>query len=588
MRSPRSVPLSALASLVMLGLACSTAERIEPPAAKAPAATAPDVETASAPAEPAAPVKKAPPPQPKPELTGPAAEVTVAGVFSDNMVLQRGTPVPVWGWTEPGALVTVSFDGKVAKALAGDDGRWTATLPAGPARAEPSDMTVASANTITITNVVVGEVWVCSGQSNMAWTVARLVNSKDPNDPVAAEIAASKQPLFRQYQVPNNLAPDGPAKDVKGKWVESTPETVPNFTAVGYFFGKRLRAELGVPVGLIKTAWGGTPAEAWTRIAALKAEPRAAPYIEAWDKRTSAWDPDGAAERHEKQLAAWQKAAAKAKEQRKRPRRKPRAPASPKRSPHHPSTLNNGMIAPIVPYAMSGAIWYQGESNAGRAHAYQKIFSNMISDWRRQWGRGEFPFGFVQLANFRKAQPEPAEDAWAELREAQTMALKLPATGQAVIIDIGEAGNIHPRNKQDVGGRLALWALGTVYGRDIVYSGPVFRSMEARGATVRVTFDHAGAGLMAGKKEGLAPTVPTPGEKLKWFQIAGEDRKWSWAEARIVGKNAVDVTSPSVAAPVAVRYAWSTNPEGCNLYNRAGLPASPFRTDDWPGITVGK
>jgi sialate O-acetylesterase len=566
-------------SLVAFGLSCSTAEQAPAPV---PTPKAPDAIAAPA------PVKKTPPPKPEPELKGPAAEVTVAGIFSDGMVLQRGTPVPVWGWTEPGALVTVSFAGKTAKALAGAGGRWTATLPAGPARAKPSEMTVSSANTIKITNVVVGEVWVCSGQSNMAWTVSRMVNSKDPNDPVAAEIAAARGPLFRQYQVPNNLSPDAPAKDVKGAWVESTPETVPNFTAVGYFFGKRLRAELDVPVGLIKTAWGGTPAEAWTRREALEGEPRAAPYLELWKKRAEAWNPEAAAKRYERQLATWKQAVAKSKEKKRRLPRKPRAPNSPKKSPHYPSTLNNGMIAPLVPYAMSGAIWYQGESNAGRAHAYQKIFSNMISDWRAQWGRGDFPFGFVQLANFRKASPEPAEDAWAELREAQAMALRLPATGQAVIIDIGEAGNIHPRNKQDVGTRLALWALATVYDRDIVYSGPVFRAMEVRGAAVRVTFDHAGAGLMMGKKEGRAPTVPTPDAKLKWFQIAGEDKKWSWAEAKIAGKNAVDVTAPSVAAPVAVRYAWSTNPEGCNLYNRTGLPASPFRTDDWPGITVGK
>ncbi|MHC5058494.1 MAG: sialate O-acetylesterase [Planctomycetota bacterium] len=576
MRSLRNVPLSALAMLATLGVSCVTADLVETSGAM--------VAVHGAPAETPPP----PRPEPEPELKGAAAEATVAGIFSDNMVLQRGTPVPVWGWTEPGALVTVTFDGKTAKALAGDDGRWTATLPAGPARPEPSDMTVSSANTITVANVVVGEVWVCSGQSNMVMTVGRMVNPKNPDDPVPAEIAAAKHPLIRQYQVPNNLAPDGPAKDVKGKWVESTPETVPSFTAVGYFFGKRLRAELGVPVGLIKTAWGGTPAEAWTRREALEGEPRAAPYLEAWEKKVATWDPDAAAKRHEKQFASWKDAAAKAKERKKRPPRKPRAPASPKRSPHHPSTLNNGMIAPVVPYAFRGAIWYQGESNNGRAHAYQKIFSNMIVDWRAQWGRGDFPFGFVQLANFRTPKPEPAEDTWAELREAQTMALRLPATGQAVIIDVGEAPDIHPKNKRDVGWRLALWALATVYGRDIVYSGPVYRAMEVRGASARVTFDHVGAGLMVGRKDGYAPTVETPAEKLKWFQIAGEDRKWAWADAKIVGKDSVEVTSPSVAAPVAVRYAWSINPEGCNLYNREGLPASPFRTDTWPGITEGK
>jgi sialate O-acetylesterase len=344
------------------------------------------------------------------------------------------------------------------------------------------------------------------------------------------------------------------------------------FSAVGYFFGRDLHKELGVPVGLINTSWGGTPAESWTTRPTLEEDPEFVPIVERWNQARENYPEQK--KKHEEALAKWKEEVQKAKAEGKQPPRQPSPPLF-ERKQYEPASLYNGMIAPLIPYAIKGAIWYQGESNAGRAYQYRSLFSAMIRDWRREWGQGAFPFLFVQLANFMAREPEPADSAWAELREAQSVALRLPKAGQAVIIDIGEADNIHPKNKQDVGYRLALNALAIAYGRDIVYSGPTFKSMELEGDRIRLHFDHIGGGLEA---KGGGP--------LKGFAIAGEDGKFVWADAAIEG-DAVVVRSAQVAHPVAVRYAWANNPE-CNLYNKEGLPASPFRTDTWPGVTEGK
>ncbi len=387
-------------------------------------------------------------------------------------------------------------------------------------------------------------------------------------------------PLIRQVLIHSTLAPDQPVDDVKGTWTVCSPTTVKGFTAVGFFFARKLQPTIGVPVGLIKSAWGGTPAEAWSSREALEAEPRAQAYLADWNHKVQTWDPEQAKARDGEAMAKWREAAEKAKAADEKPPRQPRPTRPPTAAPHYPSTLYNGMIAPLVPYAIKGAIWYQGEANAGRAWTYQTIFANMIADWRKQWG-ADFPFGVVQLANFRNPRPDPADDAWAELREAQAMATRLPNVGLACIIDVGAANDIHPKDKITVGERLALWALATVYGEQVVYSGPVFKSLRIDGNRAIVSFDHVGAGLTAGEMKPFGEFKTTPDAPLAWFQIAGANQAWVKADATLNGDTVI-VSSEQVPAPVAVRYAWSTNPVGCNLYNREGLPAVPFRTDDWP------
>jgi sialate O-acetylesterase len=327
-----------------------------------------------------------------------------------------------------------------------------------------------------------------------------------------------------------------------------------------------------VPIGLIHTSWGGTPAEAWTNREVLEAEADFEPILTRHAERLA--DFPRAKEEHAKKLEDWKLAAEKAKAEETKPPRRPRAPLGPD-DPHSPAGLYNGMISPLIPYGIAGAIWYQGESNAGRAYQYRKLFPAMIKNWRKDWKQGNFPFLFVQLANFMATKPEPGESAWAELREAQTMTLSLPNTGMATIIDIGEAKDIHPKNKQDVGKRLALWALARTYKKDVVPSGPIYRSMIVDDGEAMLNFDHVGGGLVA-----------RGGEALKGFAIAGADRKFVWADAKIMG-NTIVVRSDDVPELVAVRYAWADNPV-CNLYNKEDLPAGPFRTDSWPGVTVDK
>ena len=493
------------------------------------------------------------------------ADVRLARIFSDHAVLQQRKPVPVWGTAEPGEKVTVEFRGQKVSTVTGDDGEWRVTLKPMPAGGS-FQMTVRGNNTIVLDDVLVGEVWTCSGQSNMEWPVAVSNNAEQ-------EIAQANYPQIRLFMVPKAVS-DRPLKDLNGgAWQPCTPETVRNFSAVGYFFARELHRTLRVPVGMIQSAWGGTPAESWTSKPTLMANPSLRYLLENW-RRAEANYPL-ALENYQKQLAEWEKAAAQARAEGKPEPKKPDPPQNPRTNPWKPSGLFNAMIAPIVPYALQGAIWYQGESNAGRAYEYRTLFPAMIQDWREAWAQGDFPFLFVQLANFMAVKPEPGESTWAELREAQTMTLALPKTGMAVAIDIGDADDIHPRNKQDVGKRLALNALAIAYGKKVVYSGPLYERMKREGNAIRLHFKHVNGGL----------TTPN-GEPLRGFAIAGADRKFVWADARIEG-NTVVASSPQVPEPVAVRYAWADNPK-CNLYNRAGLPASPFRTDDWPGVTQGR
>ena len=477
-----------------------------------------------------------------------SAEVRLPAIISNNMVLQpmeQGTPL--WGWADPGEQVTIRLLDQQVTATANDDGRWSARVSIPQDHAEPFEITFSASNTLTVSNVLAGEVWVCSGQSNMQWAVGQSNDAE-------AEIAAADFPHIRLFYVPNVTARE-PAQDVKGRWAICSPQTVKGFSAVGYFFGREIHQKLDRPVGLIKSSWGGTVAEAWTRVERIESDPALASILERQQKQLEAY-PRLKAE-YDAKMAEWE-AAGKPRGQ------QPRAPFGPN-SANVVGNLWNGMIAPIIPYGIRGVIWYQGESNAGRATEYETLFPAMIADWRNQWDQGEFPFLFVQLANFLKKDDQPRDDIWPNLRNAQTKTLALNNTAMAVAIDVGEANDIHPRDKQSVGHRLALAALAVAYGRDVAYQGPMFKSMQIDGDRIRIEFDHVSDGLVI------------KGDKLTGFAIAGEDRKFVWAEAQLDG-NTVIVHSPDIAQPRHVRYGWANNPDAV-LYNAAGLPAVPFATD---------
>lgn len=493
------------------------------------------------------------------------AKVSLPAVFDNDMVLQQGMAVPVWGWADPGEQVTVAMQGQKVTTTADATGNWLVRLA--PLKVVSSDeLVVTGTNTVTFKRVAVGEVWVASGQSNMQWPLNMVKNA-------AAELRAATDTDVREFAVKRTVALQ-PQQDCEGVWEPSNPKDAGMFSAVGYFFARQLHKDLGVPVGIIHTSWGGTPAESWTSRPVLEANADFRYMLTKWDNMMQGYAKGVLAMVQEQ--AKWQAAAeqALAAGQPLPMPPTPTPPEDPRKNPWLPAGLYNAMIEPVIPYAIRGAIWYQGESNAGRAYEYRTLFPAMIEDWRQAWGQGDFPFLFVQLANFMQTRPEPAESAWAELREAQLMTLGLRNTGMATIIDIGDANDIHPRNKQEVGRRLALWAEATTYGKKLEFSGPLYRAMAVEGDAIRLSFYHTIGGLKA------------KGGKLTGFAIAGEDRSFVWADARIDG-NTVVVKSPQVARPVAVRYAWADNPI-CNLYNGAGLPASPFRTDDWPGLTAPK
>jgi len=501
------------------------------------------------------------------------ADVTLPALFADHMVLQQKALVPLWGRADAEERVTVSLtdrSGKVVQAVStitDRKGAWRVTLK--PIEAGgPYGLTVRGKNTVTREDILIGEVWVCSGQSNMQWPVSRSSNAE-------REIAASDHPRIRLFTVTRRVSIEEQS-DVKGKWEVCTPSAVPGFSAVGFYFGRELLRHLDVPIGLIHSSWGGTPAEAWTRRAALERHEIARPILERYDRAVAGY-PE-ALKRYEARVKAWKVKAAAARAEGKRPPWRPGKPYGPGH-PHSPSGLWGGMIAPLTPFAIRGVIWYQGEANASRAYQYRTLFPVMIKDWRDAWGQGDFPFLFVQLANFEPAKNRPAHATWPELREAQAVALSLPGTGMALAIDIGNPRDIHPRNKQEVGRRLALQACAVAYGEQLVSSGPVFERAKRKDTEVVVWFKNTGGGLMA------------RGEKLEGFEIAGRDRKYHPAVARLSRgpalRQVVVLSSPRVPEPLHVRYAWADNPR-CNLYNQEGLPAAPFRTDDWPGVTVDR
>ncbi|MBN1942700.1 MAG: 9-O-acetylesterase [Phycisphaerae bacterium] len=634
-----------------------------------------------------------------------AAELKLPAILSDDMVLQRDMPIPIWGWADAGQDVTVTFAGQSASATADKDGKWMVRLPAQKASDQPQTMTIQAGETSrTLGNILIGEVWLASGQSNMEWPVGA-------SDNALKEIESADHPTLRLFTVAKD-ASFQPKQDVTGAWVKCTPKTVPGFSAVAYFFGRELLNDLKVPVGLINSSWSGTPIEAWSSQATFAAAGREKElqrieqlsnlahrnfpqamrkYLEdltQWEKASNCNDyhndgfdlgwadphnaPDqwkdaadhlqfqeigavwfrrtvdipsdwvgqelvlelGAIDDYDttyvngleigrtgkdvlnywthprvyhvpkhctasgKNVIAvrvfnnhlagefsgsgklrparqggepisleggWQYRVERTQNVRKTGKAKPLPPVA-FLHPNLPCVLYNGMIHPLIPYALRGAIWYQGEANAGDAAQYRAMFPAMIQTWRDAWGQKEFAFGFVQLANFMKRELAPSDPGWAQLREAQTMTLSVPNTGMAVAIDIGDENDIHPRNKQDVGKRLALWARAKVYGQDIPYSGPMYKDMKVEGNKIRLSFDHVNGGL-----------VSRDNKPLEGFAVAGEDGKFVWAEAKIDGETVL-VWSDKVSEPRAVRYAWANNP-ACNLYNKAGLPACPFRTE---------
>jgi hypothetical protein len=482
------------------------------------------------------------------------ADVRLPSLFSEHAVLQQGVAVPVWGWADPGEDVTVSVAGQTKAVKADADGEWRVTLDA-LKPGQTLTLTVKGKNTLTVQDVLVGEVWLGSGQSNMAMTVNRC---KD----FAQEQAAAHFPQIRMFTV-DRVVGKTPQKACKGQWVVCASNTVGAFSATAYFFGRDLHQKLSVPVGLINSSWGGTPVEAWTSADALAAVPAFKPVTDLWVARTATpWDEAKAMAGFEKQLAAWKETVKKAKAAGKGAPRAPKKPVDPRLDSHHPANLFNGMIAPLIPYAIKGAVWYQGESNANdlTAPLYGKQLETKIIDWRKRWGYA-FPYAWVQLPNFRSSDRN-----WPLVREGMLQTLKVPNTGMAITMDIGETADIHPKNKQDVGHRLAFWALGTVYGQKVASTcGPLPAGSTVKGSDMICSFTHTEGGLVA------------QGGELKGFVIAGADQVWKPAAANVVGTTVV-VSSPEVKVPVAVRYAWAADP-ACNLFNGAGLPASPFRTD---------
>ena len=467
--------------------------------------------------------------------------------------------VSVWGWADDGEKVTVTFRGKKSSTTA-KGGKWMVKLSSQKAGG-PDTLVVEGKNKIELKNVLVGEVWICSGQSNMEWPLSRSFEADK-------DIASAANPNLRLFTVPK-LKADKPVDDVKASWQECNTDTVKNFSAVAYYFGRDLQKARGVPVGLVHTSWGGSPAEVWMREEVLAANP---------EYKRDILDPyPDQLKWYQAELAKWQKETEELKKEGKQQTRgQPWAAWK-------PTELYNGMIAPLIPYAFKGAIWYQGESNAGRAWQYRTLFADMIRNWRSDWGEGDFSFLAVQLAPWDKARKRSVEDItaapgdsdWAELREAQSLAAKvLPKVGLAVITDVGDKDDIHPTTKEPVGARLALLARGISYGEKIEYSGPAYKSMQVKDGKVIVTFDQADGGL------------ESRGGRLRGFSICGKDKKFVWALADIDG-NKIAVSNPQVEKPVAVRYGWADYPV-VNLFNRGGLPASPFRTDNFPMTTAPK
>lgn len=489
------------------------------------------------------------------------ATVTLPAIFKDHMVLQRDQPIPVWGLAEAGHEINVKFADQTKITKADKNGRWKVVLNPLPASIDPRILRVSGQSTVVVRNVLVGEVWLCSGQSNMAMTVKGVAGAEK-------EMAAADFPQIRMFFVQSFTATT-PQEQCQGVWQACSPRTIANFSAAAYFFGRELHQTLKVPVGLINSSVGGTTIESWTSMEAMQKEPQLQPLLKRWQQDVDLFEkPDNRA-KNDASKKQWQDAAKAALAAKKPAPRQPAYVGSDPLNPNRPGNLFNGKIAPLIPFAMRGVIWYQGESNAGNGPLYAIQLPLMIRDWRTRWG-AEMPFAWVQLPNFQKRETDPmAPSTWARLREAQAKAQATPHTGMTINLDIGDAANIHPTNKQQIGHRLALWARAKVYGEKIQWSGPQFESHAIQDGKVVVHFQHA---------DGLKTADGSVA--VKGFAIADETKHWQWAEARIEGKQII-VSHAGIQKPVAVRYAWANNPD-VNLINGSALPAAPFRTDDWP------
>jgi sialate O-acetylesterase len=463
-----------------------------------------------------------------------SADVTLSPIIGSHMVLQRDSACPIWGWADQGEDVTVEFSGQKQTAKPDAEGKWMVKLQPMKANATGQAMTIRGKNELKLDDILIGEVWLCSGQSNMEFNVKSSMNDKE-------EIAAANDSRIRHIKINNPPAKTPQAKVISNGWQPASPQTVGSFTGVGYFFARELAKNLDVPVGLLGSNWGGTRIEPWTPPIGFKETPTLSKISEKLDSYPETEEKVDKADPTKKTVSA---------------------------KLQSPLALYNGRIAPLIPYAIRGALWYQGESNNGEGMLYTEKMKALIGGWRKVWNMPEMPFYFVQLAPFiyGGANPEDLARIW----EAQTAALKIPHTGMAVTTDISTVTDIHPKNKQDVGRRLALWALAKDYGKkDLVYSGPLYKSVKFEGDKAVLTFEHAAGGLKT--RDGAAPSR---------FQVAGEDKKFVPAKAEIAGETVV-VTGEGVTKPVAVRYGWAHDAEP-NLANKSGLPASPFRTDDWP------
>ena len=483
------------------------------------------------------------------------ADVKPSALFTDHAVLQAGASVPVWGSAAPGEKVTVSLNGQSQSAAASADGKWMVRLsPLQPGG--PFQMTIAGQNTVVVNDVLVGQVWLGSGQSNMVFTVSKKRYPWAGTLNEEKEIAEANYPTIRMFTGKEAKTYE-PQNEIVGEWQVANPENVPGFSAIGYFFARDLQKEIHQPVGILALAYGASTAEAWIRREALAADPLLKPLLDRFDVAVRFY--------RENPSAPAAQAPKPPRTINGRPGPLPQRQRNPVQDQHYPTVLFNGMINPVVPYAIQGVLWYQGESLLDGDEGvllYPHVQATLVKDWRKLWGQGDFPFFVVQLAALEDISNNP------RVREGQASVLSLPNTGLAVTIDIGDPKNVHPPDKQTLGARLTRLALAKAYGREIEYSGPVYESIEIDGVAIRLKFSHIGGGLVA------------KGGPLKWFTVAGADRKFIPAEARIEG-DAVVVSNAKLTMPLAVRYAWEDYPEGCNLYNAAGLPAAPFRTDKW-------
>jgi sialate O-acetylesterase len=479
--------------------------------------------------------------------TAAQAEVKLPNIFTDHMVLQQGQKNKVWGKAAPDEEVTVSIGGQTHKAKGAADGSWSVFLEPLPVGG-PHQLKV---NNLVIDDVLVGEVWVCSGQSNMQWSV------NASNDPDLERLAA-KFPKIRMINFPQ-VGTQEPIWSHDRKWEVCAPDKIGNWSAVGFFFARQLHLTLDVPVGMINNAWGGSACEAWIARDVLAKDEKYKPLMERWVGMEKVYN----------ELLAKEKDLTEEQKKQLGGMRGNMGGNS------RPGNIYNGVLKSHLGYGIKGAIWYQGESNAGRAYQYRDLFPLMIDSWRKEWAQGDFPFYWVQLADFKGENPNQFDSDWAELREAQTMTMsRLPNTGEAVIIDIGEGKDIHPKNKVDVGRRLARWALAKDYKVQIPHHSPQYKSMEKQGNKIVLTFDHLDGGWR-----------PFDVNEPRGFIVCGPDKKWVPAKAALVKDNKIEVQADGVADPIAVRYGWADNPV-VNLFNGAGLPLTPFRTDDFPGVTI--